>query len=127
MRHFGAPITHLKNNTVNNWPDCFELITLAMTRRAIILKFFTQRGFETTSLFLYCHASLHVSGQKIILVFIGGQQCNPEKEGFEPSVQVTPYNTLAGCRLKPTRPLLHANIVILAQIFYFSKCIFMIY
>lgn len=29
-----------------------------------------------------------------------------EKVGFEPTVQVTPYNTLAGCRLKPTRPLL---------------------
>ena len=28
-----------------------------------------------------------------------------EKVGFEPTVQITPHNTLAGCRLKPTRPL----------------------
>ena len=27
-----------------------------------------------------------------------------ETERFELSVQVTPHNTLAGCRLKPTRP-----------------------
>ena len=26
---------------------------------------------------------------------------NSEKVGFEPTVQVTPHNTLAGCRLKP--------------------------
>ena len=30
---------------------------------------------------------------------------NSEKVGFEPTVQITPHNTLAGCRLKPTRPL----------------------
>ena len=38
-----------------------------------------------------------------------------ETERFELSVQVTPHNTLAGCRLKPTRPRfqkrpLHNNI-----------------
>ena len=26
---------------------------------------------------------------------------NSEKVGFEPTVQVAPHNTLAGCRLKP--------------------------
>ena len=33
-----------------------------------------------------------------------------EKVGFEPTVQIAPHNTLAGCRLKPTRPLFHSGI-----------------
>ena len=30
-----------------------------------------------------------------------------ETLGFEPRMQVAPHNTLAGCRLQPTRPSLH--------------------
>ncbi len=32
-----------------------------------------------------------------------------ETLGFEPRMQVAPHNTLAGCRLQPTRPCLHLH------------------
>ena len=38
--------------------------------------------------------------------FISEPFLNSEKMGFEPMRQITPPNTLAGCRLQPTRPLL---------------------
>ena len=34
--------------------------------------------------------------------------------GFEPMMQITPHNTLAGCRLQPTRPLLLFTLVVMA-------------
>ena len=36
-----------------------------------------------------------------------------ETERFELSVQVTPHNTLAGCRLKPTRPRFQSDFLII--------------
>ena len=50
-----------------------------------------------------------------------------ETERFELSVQVTPHNTLAGCRLKPTRPrflkrLYYNSInIFFFKIFYIKK------
>ena len=38
---------------------------------------------------------------------------NSETERFELSVQVTPHNTLAGCRLKPTRPRFLSDLLII--------------
>ena len=44
-----------------------------------------------------------------------------ETERFELSVQVTPHNTLAGCRLKPTRPrFLSDNIYNITNILFFK-------
>ena len=39
-----------------------------------------------------------------------------ETERFELSVQVTPHNTLAGCRLKPTRPRFHWHLAFVLYI-----------
>ena len=51
-----------------------------------------------------------------------------ETERFELSVQVTPYNTLAGCRLKPTRPrFLSAYFYTIIKSFIFQllkNCLF---
>ena len=44
-----------------------------------------------------------------------------EKEGFEPSRQITPPNTLAGCRLQPTRPLFQKRKLILSKKSFFYK------
>ena len=40
------------------------------------------------------------------------QKKNTEKMGFEPMMQITPHNTLAGCRLQPTRPLFRISSIV---------------
>ena len=44
-----------------------------------------------------------------------------ETQGFEPWIQVTPYNTLAGCRLQPARPRFHFSICDLSAFLYYHK------
>ena len=52
-----------------------------------------------------------------------------EKVGFEPTVQVTPYNTLAGCRLKPLGhfSFLAVKPVVLLQLGYMLQYIINIF
>lgn len=54
-----------------------------------------------------------------------------EKVGFEPTMQITPHNTLAGCRLQPTRPLLlfiffslYHKLICMQIVHYTFKCFF---
>ena len=42
---------------------------------------------------------------------------NSEKEGFEPSRQITPPNTLAGCRLQPLGHFSNHAFIILTQLY----------
>ena len=42
-----------------------------------------------------------------------------EREGFEPSVEVSPYTRLAGEHLKPTRSSLRIGLAVSDQIVYF--------
>ena len=46
-----------------------------------------------------------------------------ETERFELSVQVTPHNTLAGCRLKPTRPRFLSDLLYNTINIFFFKAI----
>ena len=55
-----------------------------------------------------------------------GEFLNSETVGFEPTIQVAPYNTLAGCRLQPTRPRLRDIKFIITQTFYFEKPLYLI-
>ena len=51
---------------------------------------------------------------------------NSETERFELSVQVTPHNTLAGCRLKPTRPRFLSDIIYNNTNILFFKILFIL-
>ena len=55
--------------------------------------------------------------------FIGILVEMAEREGFEPSVEVSPHTRLAGERLQPTRPSLRGNLTRKYKIYIFDSLV----
>ena len=86
-----------------------------------ILRLFEPQNDKITSE-QTAHVKQHKSLKKKTCIIHYKSFKNSETLGFEPRMQVAPHNTLAGCRLQPTRPCLllryiHNNI----KIFFFKE------